>query len=84
MFRRPSAAVRRLAMSDEMKPAMLSEDVNSVKSWLSYTQYMFVLASAAFFNTDGKNLLRNGSIVVTPPDLNTCFMQVIRLIIYNV
>jgi hypothetical protein len=56
VFLRPIAAVTRLATSDAANPAMYSDDVNDVKSWLSNTQYMFVLASAAFLSTDGKNL----------------------------
>ncbi|KAG5544034.1 hypothetical protein RHGRI_016702 [Rhododendron griersonianum] len=67
MFLRPKATVRRLATRDEAKPAMYRDDVNAVKVLLLYTQYMFVLASAAFFSIDGKNFLRNGTIVVTPP-----------------
>ncbi|KAF7140776.1 hypothetical protein RHSIM_Rhsim06G0083000 [Rhododendron simsii] len=67
MFLRPKAAVRRLATRDEAKPAMYRDDVNAVKVLLLYMQYMFVLASAAFFSIDGKNFLRNGTIVVTPP-----------------
>ncbi|KAF2299687.1 hypothetical protein GH714_002454 [Hevea brasiliensis] len=67
VFLRPNAAVRRLATSEAAKPAMYSDDVNAVKTWLSYMQYMFVLASDCFLSTDGKNFFRNGAIVVTPP-----------------
>lgn len=67
VFLRPNAAETRLATSEAAKPAMYSDDVNAVKTWLSYTQYIFVLAPDAFLSTDGKNFFRNGAIVVTPP-----------------
>ena len=48
------------------------EDVNVVSSWLSNTQYWLAPRSAAASRclryTDGKNLARNGSMDVTPPE----------------
>lgn len=70
MFLRPKVAVRRLAIRDEANPAMYNDDVNAVNVWLLYRQYKLVLASANFTSIVGKNFLRNGIIVVTPPVIN--------------
>ncbi|KAI8550407.1 hypothetical protein RHMOL_Rhmol06G0103900 [Rhododendron molle] len=67
MFLRPKVAVRRLAIRDEANPATYNDDVNAVNVWLLYRQYKLVLASATFTSIVGKNFLRNGTIVVTPP-----------------
>lgn len=66
MFLWPKAAVKRLATREAASPAIQSEDVKDVRIWLSYAQYTFVSAPAAFFSIEGKNFSRKG-LVVTPP-----------------
>jgi hypothetical protein len=36
---------------------------------------MFFSVAAAFFRMSGKNFLRNGTIVVTPPEFETFFIS---------
>lgn len=75
VFLRPNAVVTRLAKREDINPARWREDVNSVNSWLSYTQYSFLSALADFLNIDGKNSSRNGFMVVTPPEITTFLFQ---------
>lgn len=68
---RPNLRVTVAATNDDSKAARYKDDVNIVSVWLSYWQYWFTVLSEFFFrNTDGKNLSRNGSMDVTPPDHN--------------
>jgi hypothetical protein len=66
---RPIFLVTLLATKDDRAPARNSDDENAVSHWLSYLQYRLLLGLFLPLCTSGKNLLRNESICVTPPDL---------------
>lgn len=57
------------ATREDTRAAKYNDDVNIVSVWLSNLQYWLVELSAfCFLYTDGKNLFKNVSIDVTPPD----------------